>query len=126
EVEPLLLGLQDERTLHIGLQLRERDLARLDVHPASLNLRQVKDVVDEGEEVRPSTVDGTGELDLPFGQVALRVVDEQPGEDQHRVERRAQLMTDVGEELGLVLGCLRELLCLLLEPGSRELNLAVL
>jgi hypothetical protein len=42
------------------------------------------------------------ELDLLLGEVALLVVGEQLGEDQGRVERRAQLVADVGEELALV------------------------
>ena len=52
-------------------------------------------------------------------QVAVGVLGELVGEDQQAVERRAQLVRHVGEELRLVLGGQRELLGLLLErlPG---------
>ena len=46
------------------------------------------------------------------------------GEDQQAVERRAQLVRHVGEELGLVLRGERELLGLLLERLARLLDLA--
>ena len=48
------------------------------------------------------------------------------GEDQQAVERRAQLVRHVGQELGLVLRGQRELRRLLLEAAPRQLDLAVL
>ena len=54
------------------------------------------------------------------------VVGEQPGEDQHRVERRTQLVRHVGQELGLVLGGQGELGRLLFQAAPRELDLLVL
>ena len=58
---------------------------------------------------------------LPVG-----VVREHLGQDQQRVERRAQLVRHVRQELALVLGRQRELLGLLLEVAARRLDLAVL
>ena len=60
------------------------------------------------------------------GQVAVGVVGEQLRQDQQRVERRAQLVRHVREELGLVLRGERELLRLLLERAAGLLDLAVL
>ena len=57
------------------------------------------------------------------GQVRLRVVGEQLREDEQRVERRAQLVAHVREELALVLRAERELLRLLLEREPRRLDL---
>ena len=48
------------------------------------------------------------------------IVRQQLGQDQQRVERRAQLVAHVGEELGLVLGGQRELLGLLLDRAARH------
>ena len=56
----------------------------------------------------------------------LLVVGEHLREDQQAVERRAQLVRHVREELGLVLRDERELLRLLLEGGAGLRDLAVL
>ena len=60
------------------------------------------------------------------GQVAVRVVGELLAEDQDRVERRAQLVRHVGEELGLVLRGERELGRLFLERAAGLLDFLVL
>ena len=57
---------------------------------------------------------------------ASGVVAEQPRQHQHRVQRRTQLVADVGQELRLVLRRLGQLLGLLLQPGAGQLDLAVL
>ena len=59
-------------------------------------------------------------------QVAVGVLAQLVGEDQQAVERRAQLVRHVGEELGLVLRGERELLGLLLERLAGLLDLLVL
>ena len=60
------------------------------------------------------------------GEVALGVLRELIREDEQAVERRAQLVRHVREELGLVLRGERELLGLLLERLAGLLDLAVL
>ena len=74
----------------------------------------------------PRRVDGARELGLLLVEVALRVVGQQLGQDQQRVERRAQLVAHVGEELGLVLGGQRELLGLLLDRAAGHVDLEIL
>ena len=59
-------------------------------------------------------------------QVAVRVVAELLAEDQDAVQRRAQLVRHVGEELGLVLRGQRQLGRLLLERAAGLLDLLVL
>ena len=59
-------------------------------------------------------------------QVAVRVVAELLAQDQDAVQRRAQLVRHVGEELGLVLRGQRQLGRLLLERAARLLDLLVL
>jgi hypothetical protein len=71
-------------------------------------------------------VDRLGELDLLGGEVGVRVVGEQLGEDQQRVERRTQLVGHVGQELALVAHGDRELLGALLQDLPRLLDLGVL
>ena len=84
-----------------------------------MSLISIKQVVARG-------VDRLGELGLLRGQVAVGVLRELVGEDQQAVERRAQLVRHVGEELRLVLGGQRQLLRLLLERLPGLLDLLVL
>jgi hypothetical protein len=49
-------------------------------------------------------VNDVGVLDLLGGEVLGRILREQPGQDEQAVERGAQLMRDVREELRLVPG----------------------
>ena len=71
-------------------------------------------------------MDGLGELDLLRGEVAVGVARELVGQDQQVVQRRAQLVRHVREELGLVLRGERELRGLLLQRLPGLLHLAVL
>ena len=81
---------------------------------------------DQVQEVGAGAVDRARELDLLAGEVPLGVVGELLAEDQDAVQRRAQLVRHVGEELGLVLRGQRQLLGLLLERAPRLLDLLVL
>jgi hypothetical protein len=71
-------------------------------------------------------VDRAGELDLAGAQVLVRVVGQQPRQQQQRVERRAQLVAHVGQELRLVLAGGGELLGLLLDAAPGRVDLHVL
>ena len=126
ELEALRLGDVAERALDVAPQLLEAVV--LDVHRdgARLDLRQVEDVVDEREQVVARRVDGLRELHLLAGEVARRVLGELVREDQQAVERRAQLVRHVGEELGLEARGERQLLGLLFERLARLFDLGVL
>ncbi len=126
EVQALLRGQRPESGLHVVDELDERDARRGDVHLARLDLRQVQDVVDQLQQVRAGAVDGLGELHLLRREVALGVVGEQLGQDQQRVERRAQLVRHVGQELALVAHGDRELFGALLQHLPGLLDLGVL
>ena len=67
----LLLGDGRERPLEPGQLVRDRDLADVDVHLPGLHLREVEDVVDQAEQLRPRVVDRGRELDLLLGEVAV-------------------------------------------------------
>ncbi len=126
ELQVLVQRDRLEGRLDVVDQLDEGDPGRPDVHLARLHLGQVEDVVDQLEQVGPGAVNGVGELDLLGREVALVVVGEQLGQDQQRVQRGAQLVRHVGEELALVPGGQRELFGALLQHLPRLLDLAVL
>ncbi len=66
------------------------------------------------------------ELHLALREVAVHVVRELLAEHENAIERSAQLVRHVGEELGLVSRCERELGRLLLDRAPRLLDLRVL
>ena len=78
------------------------------------------------KQIGAGAVDGAGELDLLRRQIAVRVLGELLAEDEDAVERRAQLVRHVGEELGLVLRGERQLGRLFLDRAARLLDLLVL
>ena len=80
----------------------EGDLFRLDGDRARFDLREVENVVDERQQVRARGVDVLGEIDLLGREVAAAVLGELLAENQNRIQRRAQLVRHVGEELRLV------------------------
>ena len=59
-------------------------------------------------------------------RLLLRVVGQQPGQQQQRVQRRTQLVAHVGQELRLVRDARRQLLRLLLQAEPGQLDLPVL
>ena len=126
EVELLRLGHVAERALHVAAQLVQAQLAHVHRDRARLDLRQVEDVVDEHEQVVARRVDRLRELHLLAGEVALGLRAQLVGEDQQRVERRAQLVRHVREELGLVLRGERQLVRLFLQVLAGLLHFRVL
>jgi hypothetical protein len=102
EREVTRFGLVTEIALDRLAQLREREVLAFDRNGAGLDLRQVEDVRDEVQQVRARGVDGLRELHLARGQVGLRVLRQLLPQDQDAVERSAQLVRHVRQELGLV------------------------
>ncbi len=87
----------------------------LQVHAPGLDLRQIEDVVDQREQVAPGLVDVLEIVGLLLVHLAEHALDQHLGETDDRVERRAQLVRHVGEELRLVLVGDLELGALLLD-----------
>ena len=77
----------------------EADVADVHCHRAGLDLRQVEDVVDQREQVGARRVDGPGELDLLVVRLPSGLSASSLRQDQQLVERRAQLVRHVGQEL---------------------------
>ena len=69
---------------------------------AALDLRDVEDVVDDGEQVAGGIVNEIGVVGDFFGrELPLVLLGQELGEADDGVERRAQLVAHVGDELGL-------------------------
>ena len=70
---------------------------------AGLDLGYVEHVVDQPQEVLSVGLDATQDLHRLLRHGAVKPVDEQLGKAEHGVQRRAQLVAHIGEELRLVL-----------------------
>ena len=88
-----------ERALDVAVQVAQPQLADVDDDRSRLDLRQVENVVDQHQQVVAGGMDRLGELGLLAAQIAFGVLRELVGEDQQAVERRAQLVRHVREEL---------------------------
>jgi CheY-like chemotaxis protein len=84
-------------------------------HMARFDLGEVENVIDQIEKVIAGRLDGLGIFDLFGCEVLICVVSEELRQDQGGVERSAQLMGHVGEEVGLVPTGLLDLLGLELD-----------
>jgi len=91
---------QGQRVLDRGGKVEVR---QFELHPPGFDLRQIEDVVDEGQQVLPRSVDVLQVLVLFLVQLLEHALGQHFGEPDDRVERGAQLVGHVGEELGLVL-----------------------
>ena len=120
------LGLVPERTRNQLLEIAQRDLLGVDRDRAGFDLGKIQDVADQIEQVRSRAVDRPRKLHLSRRQVAVGVVCQLLAEDQDAVERRAQLVRHVGQELGLVLGGQRELRGLFLQRAAGLFDLLIL
>ena len=124
EIQRLVGRNLTERAGDVVLDRLERNLLQIDRRRARFDLRQVEDVVDERQQVGTRGANRLRELDLLVRHVAVGVVGQLLGKNQQRVERRAQLVGHVCQELRLVFGRKRELLGLLFELLPRFVDLA--
>ena len=85
-----------------SMRLGERHRAELELHPARLDLGEVEDLVDELEQVVARAADVAQVLLLALVELAEHPLEQDVGEPDHRVQRRAQLVRHAGQELGLV------------------------
>ena len=104
---------------------QRRDLHGLEVeqHLPRFHLRQVEDVVDQREQMLAAAQDVAGEVALLVAHRADEPVAQDLREADDRVERRAQLVRHVGEELRLHPARVLELRVLLLERLLEPLEL---
>ena len=101
--EPLLgrqrLDGRDDRLHH----LRQRVVVERQGELAGLDLGQVEHVVDQAEQVPAARLHALEHLADLLGHLAVDAVQDQLGVAEDGVERRAQLVAHVGQELRLVL-----------------------
>ena len=104
---------------HQGQGVVERrgqvEVRQFQLHPARLDLGQVEDVVDQGQEVLSRGVDVLQILVLLLVQLAEHPLAQDLREADDGVQRRPQLVGHVGQELGLVLAGDFELPALVLD-----------
>ena len=114
ELESLLVGLLRRQRRHRADDVIELEVGGLEVEPASLNLGEVEDVVDDRQQR------GAGVVDLADVVTLLgrkRCLEGEMRQADDRVHRRADLVAHVREEHGLHLGGF-----LGLELGADELG----
>ena len=99
----VLLGQRNDERAHLFEQRHDLDVFEIDVHPAGLDLRQIENVVDQAEQMAAGAFDllevGNETFLAEIGRLFLQ--DLAVADDG--VERRAQLVAHIGEELRLVL-----------------------
>ena len=89
----LARDVQHERTQHERL--------RMHLESAGGDLRDVEHLIDEMSQMRRRRGDAVDRRHLSRREIAVDAVLEQLDESDDRVERRAQLVRDVGEKLAL-------------------------
>src|SRR6516165_8920072 len=82
---------------------------------AGLDLRQIKHVIDESEQVLAVGLKSFEYSKHLLGRLTISAIRHQFGVAEDGVERRAQLMAHIGEELRFVLARLLKLLALVLD-----------
>ena len=106
-------------------QGRRLELLRPEDHFAGLDLGQVEQVVDQLRQVLGRLADEVDLLLLLGRQVAVDAVQQDAGQRQDRVERRAELVAHVGEEARLHLRGPAEVVGLLVQLGVEGHDAAV-
>ena len=100
---PVPRSERPDRRHHVLDEGRDRERLEVQLHLARLDLRQVQDVVDQGEQVLARPENPLVRLDLVLLAERPRVLEEHLGDADDGVHRRPQLVAHVGEELRLVL-----------------------
>ena len=80
----------------------KRHLFRLDGHGSRLDLGQIENIIDEVEQVGSRAMNGLRPFNLFWRQIMLGIVAELLAQNEDTVQRRAELVRHVGEELRLV------------------------
>src|SRR5207248_1710710 len=88
-----------------------------------LDLAEVENIVNQRQQIGSRGVNCLGVLDLFWSKSRFRVLRQHLRENQKIVQRRAELVTHVRQELALVLGSQRKLLRLFFQFGLGLLQL---
>ena len=119
QLDPLVERHSPHRVEHLGDGVAEVHGLQDHLHPPRLDLGQVEDVVDQAEQVLAAAVDRLQELlSCQRVEAAVAVVDQQLAEAEDGVQRCAQLVAHVGQELALDAARVLELEVGLLKAGE--------
>ena len=97
----VLGGQRPAGDLHLVDELVEVEIVEEEVHLAGLDLGDVEDVVDHREQVLAGSADLLQIADLLAAAVELGVLEQDLAVADDGVERSAQLVAHLGQELGL-------------------------
>ena len=98
QLERLGVGERRERLDRLRQGLAQGEGHRLQLESTRLDLREVEDVVDDGQQRLARAVDGVGVVPLLARQLG---VEQQRGHADHAVHRRPDLVAHGGQELRL-------------------------
>src|SRR5579859_1568919 len=121
-----VFGLMTEGTSQHVKQAGKEDFFGFNGNSSGFDLRQIQNVADEVQQVGAGSMDSSGKFDLLCAQIAVRIVGELLSQNENAVERSAQLVRHVGQELRFVFRSQRQLFCLFLQSTSRLLDFLVL
>ena len=108
QLQPLLVGPHGQRPQGVADRRPQREVGRVQLQLAGLDLGEVEQVVDDAEQAVGRRLDRLQALPLVLGQ---RRVEDQLGHAEDGVHGGADLVADVGQELVLgPVGRLRRLL----------------
>ena len=100
EWQPFFLELGPDQLEQVFQELWQVDGFRVDRGFAGLYAGQIEDVLDQVFQVLAGAVDHVGLV--TFIRFEVRLAGEHLRQQQDGIQRRTQLMADVGEEFGLV------------------------
>ena len=87
ECEPPVVSFVSEWPRHHFYQAVEEHLFGFHGYSAGLNFRQVENIADQVQKIRPGAVDSARELDLPAAEVSVRILRQLLAKNQDTVER---------------------------------------
>ena len=126
EEQLAVLCLVTERPRNRFQQCAEEDFFRFDRNRSRFDLRQIENVADQVEQVGAGAVNRARKFHLLWRQAAIRIFRKLLAQHQNAVERRAQLVRHVGQELRFVLRSQRQFAGLFFQCAPRLLDLLVL
>ena len=114
-----------ESALHRVANIAQGNGVDFDFHLARFHFRQIENLVDEIEQIAAAGVNRRCEFDLFRCQIVVVVFRQQLGQNQHRVERRAQFVAHVRQKLRLVFGTQCQLLGFVFQSRTRQFDFVV-
>src|ERR1700730_3718151 len=113
DLVPVLRRQRFDRLDHAVDQWRKNEGFEIKLHPPGLDLGEIEDVVDQREQMPAGAEHPVERLEVLL--CCFGILPQHLADADDVIERRAQLMAHIGEELRLMLARLRELAALVLD-----------